>query len=79
MNREIYEDSRGRFVICQYDERNGNYVADMTAQSQRLTGCWQVSARTVDGISTSANVQRYASRASARRALRRMESQEDAS
>ncbi len=61
----------GGFVIAEWSDRSANYTASMTAASARLTGCSGVFARTIRGIAESANVQVYATAASARRALRR--------
>lgn len=75
MSRAVYEIDEGpragRFVVAQWIERNACYVADMTTQSKRLTGCSQVSSRTLRGLAASANVRTYASRPGANRALRR--------
>ncbi len=49
----------GRFALAQWDARNLNWIADMTREAKRLTGCSQVSARTEKGIITDSCVQRY--------------------
>lgn len=71
MGLEIYQDSRGRFVIAQHV--GGDYIASMHPQARRVTGCSQVSARTIDALARDGNVPTYSTRASAVRAMRRSE------
>jgi hypothetical protein len=72
MSDYVHEDSRGRWVVAQWLERNATYIASMTPSARRLTGCSQVSARTVDGIASDPCVQTYTTRAGALRAARRI-------
>jgi hypothetical protein len=75
VSRAVYEidegPNAGRFVVAQWLESNACYVADMTTHAKRLTGCSQVSSRTLRGIAGASGVTVYRSRASAQRALRR--------
>lgn len=68
ITRNVHETASGRWVLAQHDARNANWIASMTPRARRLTGCSQVSARTLEGIARDGCVQTYASRASAIRA-----------
>ena len=60
----------GRYVLAAWSDRNAQWPADMSSSAARLTGCSQVSARTLAGIAGDPCVTKYASRSSAVRALR---------
>lgn len=67
----VHRTERGRWVVAHWSEGNACYIASMTSVGRRLTGCSQVSARSVEGIARDGNVATYASRASAVRAATR--------
>lgn len=67
----IYMTDDGRYIIAQHDERNHNYVANMHARGRRVTGCSQVSGRTIEALAGDGNVTVYRSLSAARRAFKR--------
>src|SRR6478736_5277540 len=71
MTRErmrVYQLENGRFIVAQWLERNACYVAGLTPDVRRVSGCSQSSSRTLEGLS---GVQTYKTRASAERARKR--------
>lgn len=66
----IHQLPSGRWIVAQHDARNANWIASMTPRAQRLTGCSQVSARTLQAVASDGNVQTYATKAAALRACR---------
>jgi hypothetical protein len=62
---EFVHEHKGRFYVAQHLPQNAQFIAPMTKRAQRLTGCSQVSARTIAGIASDPNVYSYKSRSSA--------------
>jgi len=68
IEEHIHETASGRWVVASHDARTHNWTASMTPRTQRLTGCSQVSARSLNGIARDGSVQTYTTRAGAVRA-----------
>jgi hypothetical protein len=66
----IHQVRPGQWVVAQRDARSATWTASMAPRSRRLTGCSQVSSRTLYGIADDGTVATYASRASALRSCR---------
>ena len=64
----VHETADGRFVVAQWLKQNASYVASMTRSAQRLSGCSQVSSRTIAGIYSDPCVVSYKRRSDAIRA-----------
>lgn len=63
--REFVHEHKGRFYVAQHLPQSAQFIAPMTRRAMRLTGCSQVSARTIAGIASDPNVYSYKSRSSA--------------
>ena len=61
----------GMFIIAEWNDRNSNYVANMTSQARRMTGCSQVFARTLAEVAASPNVRTYHRLSDANKALQK--------
>jgi len=66
----IHQVRPGQWVVAQRDSRTATWTASMSPRSQRLSGCSQVSSRSLCGIADDGSVRRYASRASAVRSAK---------
>lgn len=66
----IHQVRPGQWVVAQRDSRSATWTASMSTRARRLTGCSQVSSRTLAGLADDGSVRRYASRASALRSCR---------
>jgi len=59
---EVYSVPMGMtkcYVVAQYYEHSHAFIAHMTAQSAKLTGCHSVTAPTVEALAKSPNVHKY--------------------
>lgn len=66
----IHQVRPGQWIVAQRDSRTATWTASMSTRARRLTGCSQVSSRTLAGLADDGSVRRYASRASALRSCR---------
>lgn len=62
---KFVHEHKGRFYIAQHLPQNAQFIAPMTRRAMRLTGCSQVSARSLAGIASDPNVYSYKSRSAA--------------
>lgn len=69
IERHVHVLPDGRWVIAVWSERNAQWTASMSRRAAQRTGCFGVSARSLAGIAGDGCVTKYASRASAVRAL----------
>lgn len=62
----IHETRTGRFIIAQH--HRGQYIANMSARGQRLTGCSQAYGPTIASVASDPNVTKYTTHRGAVRA-----------
>ena len=66
----IHQVRPGAWIVAQRDSRSATWIAAMAPRSQRLSGCSQVSSRTLAGLADDGTVATFASRASAVRSAK---------